>query len=140
MDNLATLLGMANGFTVLNGPSLATVSGPVPRITSLLIKPASAVCNLDCAYCFYLDREADPVKDPRGAVGDVADHADHDEIEAVVDLELIENIREMGFYRLFADKDAFADLLLAQPARGAPAARQPSTWNFGASAQSPSRS
>ncbi len=34
--------------------------GPTPRISSLLIKPASAVCNLDCAYCFYLDREADP--------------------------------------------------------------------------------
>jgi uncharacterized protein len=34
--------------------------GAVPRITSLLIKPASAVCNLDCEYCFYLDREADP--------------------------------------------------------------------------------
>jgi uncharacterized protein len=32
------------------------------RITSLLIKPASAVCNLDCTYCFYLDREADPYK------------------------------------------------------------------------------
>ena len=32
----------------------------VPRITSLLIKPATAVCNLDCEYCFYLDREADP--------------------------------------------------------------------------------
>lgn len=31
-----------------------------PPITSLLIKPASAVCNLDCTYCFYLDREADP--------------------------------------------------------------------------------
>ncbi|MBI1899431.1 MAG: anaerobic sulfatase maturase [Acidobacteria bacterium] len=36
--------------------------GTTPRITSLLIKPASAVCNLDCAYCFYLDREADPYK------------------------------------------------------------------------------
>jgi uncharacterized protein len=35
-------------------------TGTVPRITSLLIKPASAVCNLDCEYCFYLDREADP--------------------------------------------------------------------------------
>jgi uncharacterized protein len=34
--------------------------GAAPRITSLLIKPASAVCNLDCEYCFYLDREADP--------------------------------------------------------------------------------
>lgn len=38
-------------------------SGPVPRITSLLIKPASAVCNLDCTYCFYLDRELDPYAD-----------------------------------------------------------------------------
>lgn len=36
------------------------VFGPVPRIGSLLIKPASALCNLDCAYCFYLDRETDP--------------------------------------------------------------------------------
>ncbi len=36
------------------------ILGTTPRITSLLIKPASAVCNLDCAYCFYLDREADP--------------------------------------------------------------------------------
>jgi len=33
---------------------------PIPRISSLLIKPASALCNLDCEYCFYLDREADP--------------------------------------------------------------------------------
>lgn len=40
----------------------ATIVGPTPRITSLLIKPASAVCNLDCSYCFYLDREADPYK------------------------------------------------------------------------------
>lgn len=31
-----------------------------PRIGSLLIKPVSALCNLDCSYCFYLDREADP--------------------------------------------------------------------------------
>ncbi len=34
--------------------------GTTPRITSLLVKPASAVCNLDCTYCFYLDRDADP--------------------------------------------------------------------------------
>jgi uncharacterized protein len=38
------------------------VTGAAPRITSLLIKPASAVCNLDCEYCFYLDRDADPYK------------------------------------------------------------------------------
>jgi uncharacterized protein len=43
--------------------SVATVSGPVPRIHSILIKPASAVCNLDCEYCFYLDRAADPYAD-----------------------------------------------------------------------------
>jgi uncharacterized protein len=36
--------------------------GAAPRISSLLIKPASAVCNLDCTYCFYLDRDADPYK------------------------------------------------------------------------------
>jgi uncharacterized protein len=36
--------------------------GTAPRIQSLLIKPASAVCNLDCTYCFYLDREADPYR------------------------------------------------------------------------------
>ena len=42
--------------------SFTPPSGSAPRITSLLIKPASAVCNLDCEYCFYLDREADPYK------------------------------------------------------------------------------
>jgi uncharacterized protein len=55
-----------NPFHVLDsesGAALAVVSGPAPRITSLLIKPASAVCNLDCSYCFYLDRDADPYKD-----------------------------------------------------------------------------
>ena len=52
-------MGSANTFPILReGPA----EGLVPRITSLLIKPASAVCNLDCAYCFYLDRTADPYK------------------------------------------------------------------------------
>src|SRR5258708_23878358 len=41
---------------------LSSNLGTIPRISSLLIKPASAVCNLDCAYCFYLDRDADPYK------------------------------------------------------------------------------
>nr|MCU0229118.1 hypothetical protein [Bryobacterales bacterium] len=39
---------------------------PLPeagRISSLLIKPASALCNLDCQYCFYLDRDLDPYKE-----------------------------------------------------------------------------
>ncbi len=38
-------------------------SGPVPRIHSLLIKPVSAICNLDCEYCFYLDRQSDPYRE-----------------------------------------------------------------------------
>src|ERR1044072_8915828 len=45
----------------MGGAGLAL--GPTPRITSLLIKPASAVCIFDCAYCFYLDRDADPYRD-----------------------------------------------------------------------------
>jgi len=42
---------------------MGTALGTTPRIQSLLIKPVSAVCNLDCEYCFYLDREADPYRD-----------------------------------------------------------------------------
>src|SRR2546428_13927005 len=48
---------MGNGYAL---PILQGGLGATPRINSLLIKPASAVCNLDCSYCFYLDREADP--------------------------------------------------------------------------------
>lgn len=43
-------------------PIVTSTPGSTPRIQSLLIKPASAVCNIDCSYCFYLDREADPYK------------------------------------------------------------------------------
>jgi serine-type anaerobic sulfatase-maturating enzyme len=50
------------GTTVLPIFGEGVISGAAPRITSLLIKPASAVCNLDCEYCFYLDRDADPYK------------------------------------------------------------------------------
>lgn len=39
---------------------LPVISSVAPRISSLLIKPVSAICNLDCAYCFYLDRASDP--------------------------------------------------------------------------------
>lgn len=47
--------------TVLqDGDSIGT-SIPMPgRVTSLLVKPVSALCNLDCSYCFYLDRATDP--------------------------------------------------------------------------------
>ena len=41
-------------------PILSGALGATPRITSLLIKPVSALCNLDCAYCFYVDRQSDP--------------------------------------------------------------------------------
>jgi uncharacterized protein len=39
-----------------------------PSISSLLIKPASALCNLDCQYCFYLDRSADPYEASRSRI------------------------------------------------------------------------
>jgi len=51
---------MASSFGL---PILGDGYGVAPRFNSLLIKPASALCNLDCTYCFYLDREADPYKD-----------------------------------------------------------------------------
>lgn len=47
---------------------ISPAEGPAPRIASLLVKPASAVCNLDCEYCFYLDREADPYERLPGRV------------------------------------------------------------------------
>lgn len=51
------------GLTQIQTAPLEVPTGPVGRISSLLIKPASALCNLDCEYCFYLDRETDPYKD-----------------------------------------------------------------------------
>jgi len=51
---------MASGFAF---PIFDQGSGAVPRIHSLLIKPVSALCNLDCEYCFYLDRDSDPYRD-----------------------------------------------------------------------------
>lgn len=55
-------MSSAGLFPLYSGAGV-TPGAPVPRIASLLIKPASAVCNLDCEYCFYLDREADPYKE-----------------------------------------------------------------------------
>ena len=34
------------------------INNNIPGTFSLLVKPASADCNLRCAYCFYLDRSA----------------------------------------------------------------------------------
>src|SRR5579862_9003019 len=50
-------MGSANPFPLYVE---SVTSNAAPPISSLLIKPVSAVCNLDCSYCFYLDREADP--------------------------------------------------------------------------------
>ena len=60
MSSGSNLFPMMGQVPMTGGPSWL---GATPRISSLLIKPASAVCNLDCSYCFYLDREADPYKD-----------------------------------------------------------------------------
>ena len=57
----------------------------------MLIKPASAVCNLDCAYCFYLDREADPYKSlPARRMSD-------DTLERLVDTYLFYSYPESVF-------------------------------------------
>ncbi len=53
-------------YTPHMGNGAFSILGTTPRIHSLLIKPASAVCNLDCEYCFYLDRAADPYQDLPG--------------------------------------------------------------------------
>ncbi len=53
---------MSSGLISIVETGAADVSA-VPRIHSLLIKPVSALCNLDCEYCFYLDRDADPYKE-----------------------------------------------------------------------------
>ena len=37
-----------------------------PIISSILVKPASADCNLHCTYCFYHDRPTDPYLEARG--------------------------------------------------------------------------
>ena len=37
-----------------------------PVISSILVKPASADCNLHCTYCFYHDRPTDPYLGAKG--------------------------------------------------------------------------
>ena len=37
-----------------------------PSISSILVKPASADCNLHCTYCFYHERPTDPYMDVKG--------------------------------------------------------------------------
>lgn len=37
-----------------------------PVISSILVKPASADCNLHCTYCFYHERPTDPYLDVKG--------------------------------------------------------------------------
>ena len=70
---------------------LAPVPAQVPRITSLLIKPVSAVCNLDCAYCFYLDRDADPYKELPGR------RMTHETLERLVDTYLFYSFPQSTF-------------------------------------------
>jgi uncharacterized protein len=58
-------MGGVNPFPIVGAGNEEPVAlpGTIPRISSLLIKPASALCNLDCTYCFYLDRALDPYRD-----------------------------------------------------------------------------
>ena len=52
-------LGYGRGMSSAPGPAVdvpAPAPGP-PRAFHLLSKPTGAVCNLDCAYCFFLSKE-----------------------------------------------------------------------------------
>ncbi len=74
-----------------HGSPIATVPGPGPRISSVLVKPASAVCNLDCEYCFYLDRAADPYEHLAGRTMSL------DTLETLVDSYLFYSHPESTF-------------------------------------------
>ncbi len=39
------------------GPALPPRPPNAPPAFHLLAKPTGAICNLDCAYCFFLDKE-----------------------------------------------------------------------------------
>jgi uncharacterized protein len=109
--NLLPIVGQDYGGAI--GGNLGTV----PRITSLLIKPASAVCNLDCAYCFYLDREADPYKELP------ARRMTRDTLERLVDTYLFYSYPNSTFAfqggePTLAGVDFFADLVELQKRLG----------------------
>jgi uncharacterized protein len=39
------------------GPTRETVTGSLARAFHVLTKPIGRICNLDCQYCFYLEKE-----------------------------------------------------------------------------------
>ena len=41
----------------MNQPALTQRPRTAPPAFHLLAKPTGAICNLDCAYCFFLDKE-----------------------------------------------------------------------------------
>ncbi|MCB0242355.1 MAG: anaerobic sulfatase maturase, partial [Anaerolineae bacterium] len=40
-----------------SGPAAPPRPTQAPPAFHLLAKPTGAICNLDCAYCFFLDKE-----------------------------------------------------------------------------------
>jgi uncharacterized protein len=40
------------------GEAISLMPKDVPPAFHLLAKPAGAICNLNCKYCFYLSKEA----------------------------------------------------------------------------------
>lgn len=41
-----------------------------PRAFNIMLKPAGSLCNLDCAYCYYLDKaEIYGGREPRMSIG-----------------------------------------------------------------------
>lgn len=53
-----------------------------PRAFNIMLKPAGSLCNLDCAYCYYLDKaEIYGGREPRMSIG-MLEKVVHDYIEA----------------------------------------------------------
>ena len=44
-------------FDAVTQPTLPPRPPNAPPAFHLLAKPTGAICNLDCAYCFFLDKE-----------------------------------------------------------------------------------
>jgi uncharacterized protein len=52
--------------TPMDSQSLRTTKIASPVLSSILVKPTSADCNLHCTYCFFHDRPSDPYRQNHG--------------------------------------------------------------------------
>ena len=51
------MLGIESSIPQGSEPPIESMPENAPPAFHLLAKPTGAICNLDCAYCFFLDKE-----------------------------------------------------------------------------------